>query len=189
MLIPSAHNNACRFAPSGSSMHTITSQKPTSGQSRQFAFTIRAKCLSLLLWKEKDMANQEPRSDEEIRRLIGEEGPPWRRKTDIRVFYVFIYVACIAALLGAVSAVILFHFTLLGFLTIAVFLSLAFGVYKKNQICAIALFVYGILWATFSLTRNAPGVLGSFPIGFLTAFLLGVIGTFAINKRKTKWSS
>jgi len=135
------------------------------------------------------MANQEPRSDEEIRRLIGEEGPSWRRKTDIRVFYVFVYVACIAALLGAVSAVILFHFTLLGFLTIAVFLSLAFGVYKKNQICAIALFVYGILWATFSLTRNAPGVLGGFPIGFLTAFLLGVIGTFAINKRKTKWSS
>ncbi len=135
------------------------------------------------------MADQEPRSDEEIRRLIGEEGPSWRRKTDIRVFYVFVYAACIGALLGAVSAGILFHFTLLGFLTIAVFLGLAFGVHKKNQICAIALFIYGIPWATFSLTRNAPGVLGSFPIGFLTAFLLGIIGTFAINRRKTMRST
>ena len=135
------------------------------------------------------MANQEPRSDEETKRLIGEEGPSWRRKTDKRVFYFFIYAACIAALLGAVSAGILFHFTLLGFLTIAVFLGLAFGVHKKNQICAIALFIYGIPWATFSLTRNAPGALGSLPIGFLAAFLLGIVGTFAINKRKKKRST
>lgn len=132
------------------------------------------------------MADHEPRSDEEIRRLIGEEGPSWRRKTDIRIFYVFVYAACIAALLGALTAGILFHFTVLGFLTIAIFLGLAFGVYKKNQICAIALFIYGVPWATFCLTRDAPGVLGSFPIAFLTAFLLGIIGTIALNKRKTQ---
>jgi hypothetical protein len=164
---------------------TILAQFPRLLDNRgNFILQFGQKCLNLLVWKEKDMADQEPRSDEEIRKLIGEEGPSWRRKTDIRVFYFFIYSACVAALLGAISASLLFHFTLLGFLTIAVFLGLAFGVHKKNQICAIALFVYGILWTIFGLTKN-----GNFPIGFLTAFLLGIIGTFAINKRKTKRST
>jgi len=129
---------------------------------------------------------QEPRSDEEIRRLIGEEGPSWRRTTDIRLFYFFIGAACIAAVLGGISTGILLNFSLLGLVIMALFLGLAYGVYKKSQLCAIVLFICGALLAASHLTRMIPGVLGNFPIGFLAALLLGIVGTFAINKRKKK---
>jgi predicted branched-subunit amino acid permease len=127
---------------------------------------------------------QEPRSDEEIRRLIGEEGPSWRRTTDIRLFCFFADAACIAAILGAISIGILLDFSLLGLVIMALFLGLAYGVYKKNRLCAIVLFICGALLAASQLTGKIPGVLGYFPIGFLVALLLGIVGTFAINKRK-----
>jgi hypothetical protein len=127
---------------------------------------------------------QKPRSDEEIRRMIGEEGPSWQRTTPVWVFHFFIAAACMAAIASGISTSILFKFSFLCLVILALFLGLAYGVYKKSRLSAIILFICGSILATSQFTGIIPGVLGSFPVGFISAFLLGIVGTFAINKAK-----
>ena len=129
---------------------------------------------------------QEPRSDEDIRKIIGEEGPSWRRTTPMWIFHFFVAAACIAAIVGGISASILFKFNVLGILILVLFLGLSYGVYKKSRLCAIILFISGSLLATSQLTGKIPSVLGDFPIGFIAALLLGIVGTFVVKKTKGK---
>jgi len=61
--------------------------------------------------------------------LIGEEGPSWRRRTDIRIFYIFIYAACIAAILAAIFIGIVLEVSVLSLVAIALLVGLAYGVF------------------------------------------------------------
>ena len=96
----------------------------------------------------------------------------------------FIMVAWIAATLSAVvhfiGALVLSVFNLFD---VALFAGLGFGVYRRSRTCAIILLVYHLgSRLYFYRTSGDPAIVfGLIPMAWTGAYILGVLGTFAIH--------
>lgn len=67
---------------------------------------------------------------------------------------------------------------------VALMLGLAYGIYKKSRICAVAIFVYFIAAKILliSQTGNTSGI--ALAIVFLYFYFNGILGTFAYHRLK-----
>jgi len=91
----------------------------------------------------------------------------------------------LAVILLSISGVVnLFGFSAWELIDVALVFGLAFGIYKKNRICAVVMLVYFIASKIFliSLTGKLTGVPMAVFFGYF--FWQGVSGTFAYHKHR-----
>ena len=64
---------------------------------------------------------------------------------------------------------------------VALFLGLAYGVYRKSRVAAIVLFAYHLLnrLLTYRLTGELGSLLGLAPLTYAFIFFLGILGVFS----------
>ena len=109
-----------------------------------------------------------------------------RGMIDKRTAKVFIMAACIAAIFGGLTTLLIalkqvYGFDKLELLDVAIFFGLAYGVYKRSRVCAIVLFTYHLanrvpLWTH---THSVELTFGGLAIPFMVVYFLGILGTFA----------
>lgn len=91
-------------------------------------------------------------------------------------------LAVYAALITAASIILGDDFiSWTSWLDVAIFLGLAFGVYRKSRACAIALLVYHVAnrAAMYQFTSRLDSLVGIVPLTNAVVFALGIFGTFA----------
>jgi len=67
---------------------------------------------------------------------------------------------------------------------VAIFLGLAYGVYRRSRTAAIILFAYHLLNRVlmYRLTGELSPMLGVAPLTYALAFFLGIVGTFSHHR-------
>jgi hypothetical protein len=89
----------------------------------------------------------------------------------------------------ALVGVRLFNFTAWVLIDVVLIFGLAYGIYRKNRVCAVIMFIYFIISKIYMLVT--VGGLAGLPLAILFAyfFFQGIRGTFAYHKLKSNGSS
>jgi len=90
-------------------------------------------------------------------------------------------------LLVAVLALVgvrIFNFSAWTFIDVALVFGLAYGIYRKNRVCAVIMFVYFVISKIYMMFT--VGGLAGLPLAILFSyfFFQGIRGTFAYHKLK-----
>jgi hypothetical protein len=84
-----------------------------------------------------------------------------------------------------------FGFNMLNLVDVAIFFGLAFGVYRRSRVCAIALLVYHLANRVdmYSRTGSINTSFGLLAIAFAMLYVLGIVGTFAHHAMRPRSGS